>query len=82
MYQVYVVASWLAAGGGKPRRPRISDDYPQASWDDVTEPQPTIPPSPNAVMLRVRCDAATLAALQVDADYVVLDVEDEDGETG
>ena len=73
MNTAHIVTPWIGTGAaGDAFRPQLADDY-AVDWQDITGQQDRqLIPAPNAYTLQVTCDDATLAAIQADANYVVL----------
>jgi hypothetical protein len=76
MPRTAIVTPWVGATGNTPEtgaRPKLINDYPSIECEDITgQPGATIVPQPNECTVLVVCDAATLAAIQSDAEYDVL----------
>ena len=79
MKKAQVIGPWNqdTAGAEPVNRPQITLDYDLHSFIDVTgQPSENIPTDPNMSVFWIVCDAATLAAIDADADYHILHSDD------
>ena len=72
MEEMIVLTSWTTGPDGS-IYPKLDDGGYAAEWLDITEqPAVNVTPSPNQVVWRIRCDAATADAIQADPNGFVL----------
>jgi len=67
-----VATLWVGTGttAEDPHRPKVTDDYPPQTWEDVTgTPASNIVPSPNGLVIEGVWDDTAFAALSADANY-------------
>ena len=70
-YQALVTTAWTADATSN--RPAFHDDYPSASWSDVTgQPVENIVPAPNLCNIVIECDLTTLNTIEADVNYLVI----------
>lgn len=76
MVRAAVLTGWSEIGPRK-FRPAIVEDYGLKEWTDITgQPSANIMPEPNLFVLEIRCEPATLDAIEADGRYCVLIAEE------
>jgi hypothetical protein len=80
MKRARILTPWTGDGQSTTTayRPLVSDRYPLARCVDVTgQPAENLQPDPNLFVVEAVCEEATLALIEADPDFVVLEEEDE-----
>jgi hypothetical protein len=70
MVKAQILSEWVGDGLLNPKRPRFSDDYPEATAHDITE-QESAPP-PGVLVIEVYSDDSLFAIIESDSNYVIL----------
>ena len=79
MTTAYILTAWTGIGTyDDPPRPQLLDDHPSVSkYEDVTgQDAKNITPDPNLFVGRFEMNSATLAKIEADGRYYVLEVEE------
>lgn len=73
MFRASVVTSWILATAERGNHPRLDEDHHLESWSDVTgQDISVIAPYPSVYIIEVVCDAATIDAMNADANCAVM----------
>ena len=73
-YRVHLVTRWIASAGRNQLQAAVDHPSSGVAWTDITgQPDATLPPAPNALVVDAYpVDDALLAALQADPNTVEL----------